>query len=70
MLAFRGSYDLSDDNIRSSEDLASSWTGLRPDGKAIIDSAATNYGWPLAFPNYADFWFKDKEEIATGAKVC
>ena len=68
MLAFRGSYDLSDDNIRSSKDLASSWTGLRPDGKAIIDSAAANYGWPLAFPNYADFWFKDKEEIATGAK--
>ena len=68
MLAFRGSYDLSDDNIRSPKDLASSWTGLRPDGKAIIDSAAANYGWPLPFPNYADFWFKDKEEIATGAK--
>lgn len=68
MLAFRGSYDLSDDNIRSSKDLASSWTGLRPDGKAIVDSAATNYGWPLPFPNYADFWVKDKEDIATGAK--
>ena len=70
MLAFRGKYDFSDANIRSSEDLASAWTGLRADGSALLDSADTNkgFGWSLPFPNYTDFWVKDKEDIATGAK--
>ena len=26
------------------------------------------FGWSLPFPNYTDFWVKDKEDIATGAK--
>ena len=68
MMTFRGSYDLSDANIRSSKDLAAHWTGLRADGAAVIDSAAATYGWSLPFPNYADFWLKDKEDINTGAK--
>ena len=70
MLAFRGKYDFSDANIRSSQDLASTWTGLRADGSALLDSANTNqgFGWSLPFPNYTDFWVKDKEDIATGAK--
>lgn len=70
MLAFRGQYDFSDANIRSSEDLASTWTGLRADGSALLDSADMNkgFGWSLPFPNYTDFWVKDKEDIATGAK--
>ena len=68
MMTFRGSYNLSDANIRSSKDLATSWTGLRADGTAVIDSAAAYYGWSLPFPNYADFWLKDKEDINTGAK--
>lgn len=70
MLAFRGKYDFSDANVRSSEDLASTWTGLRADGSALLDSANTNqgFGWSLPFPNYTDFWVKDKEDIATGAK--
>ena len=68
MMTFRGSYDLSEDNIRSSQDLAATWTGLRADGRDVIDSAAAYYGWSLPFPNYADFWLKDKEDIATGAK--
>ena len=68
MMTFRGSYDLSDANIHSSKDLATSWTGLRADGSAVIDSAAAYYGWSLPFPNYADFWLKEKEDIATGAK--
>ena len=70
MLAFRGKYDFSDANIRSSKDLASTWTGLRADGSALLDSANTNqgFGWSLPFPNYTDFWVKDKEDIATGAK--
>ena len=68
MMTFRGSYNLSDANIRSSKDLAAHWTGLRANGKAVIDSAAATYGWSLPFPNYTDFWLKDKEDIATGAK--
>ena len=70
MLAFRGKYDFSDANVRSSEDLASTWTGLRADGSALLDSADMNkgFGWSLPFPNYTDFWVKDKEDIATGAK--
>ena len=68
MMTFRGSYDLSEENIRSSQDLAATWTGLRADGSPVIDSAAAYYGWSLPFPNYADFWLKDKEDIATGAK--
>ena len=70
MLAFRGKYDFSDANIRSSKDLASTWTGLRADGSALIDSAdmSNGFGWSLPFPNYTDFWVKDKEDIATGAK--
>ena len=68
MMTFRGSYNLSDENIHSSQDLAASWTGLRADGKPVIDSAAAYYGWSLPFPNYADFWLKEKEDIATGAK--
>ena len=68
MMTFRGSYNLSDANIRSSKDLATSWTGLRADGTAVIDSAAATYGWSLPFPNYTDFWLKDKEDINTGAK--
>ena len=70
MLAFRGKYDFSDTSIRSSNDLASTWTGLRADGSALLDSADTNkgFGWSLPFPNYTDFWVKDKEDIATGAK--
>ncbi|MBF1309653.1 MAG: hypothetical protein HXN00_09525, partial [Porphyromonadaceae bacterium] len=68
MMTFRGSYNLSDANIRSSQDLATSWTGLRADGEAVIDSAAAYYGWSLPFPNYTDFWLKEKEDIATGAK--
>ena len=68
MMTFRGSYNLSDANIHSSQDLATSWTGLRADGSAVIDSAAAYYGWSLPFPNYADFWLKEKEDIATGAK--
>ena len=68
MMTFRGSYDLSEESIRSSQDLAATWTGLRADGRAVIDSAAAYYGWSLPFPNYADFWLKDKEDIATGAK--
>ena len=58
MLAFRGKYDFSDANVRSSEDLASTWTGLRADGSALLDSANTNqgFGWSLPFPNYTDFW--------------
>lgn len=38
MLAFRGKYDFSDANVRSSEDLASTWTGLRADGSALLSS--------------------------------
>ena len=68
MMTFRGSYNLSDANIRSSKDLAAHWTGLRADGEAVIDSAAAYYGWSLPFPNYTDFWLKEKEDIATGAK--
>ena len=68
MMTFRGSYNLSDANILSSKDLAAHWTGLRANGKAVIDSAAATYGWSLPFPNYTDFWLKDKEDIATGAK--
>ena len=68
MMTFRGSYNLSDANIRSSKDLAAHWTGLRADGSAVIDSAAATYGWSLPFPNYTDFWVKDKEDIATGTK--
>ena len=68
MMTFRGRYNLSDANIRSSKDLAAHWTGLRADGEAVIDSAAATYGWSLPFPNYADFWLKDKEDINTGAK--
>ena len=70
MLAFRGKYDFSDANIRSSKDLASTWTGLRANGQALLDSANTNqgFGWSLPFPNYTDFWIKDKEDITTGAK--
>ena len=68
MMTFRGSYNLSDANIRSSKDLAAHWTGLRADGAPVIDSAAATYGWSLPFPNYADFWLKDKEDINTGAK--
>ena len=68
MMTFRGSYDLSDANIHSSKDLATSWTGLRADGSDVIDSTAAYYGWSLPFPNYTDFWLKEKEDIATGAK--
>ena len=68
MMTFRGSYNLSDANIRSSKDLATSWTGLRADGSDVIDSTAAYYGWSLPFPNYTDFWLKDKEDINTGAK--
>ena len=68
MMTFRGSYNLSDENIHSSKDLAAHWTGLRADGEAVIDSAAAYYGWSLPFPNYTDFWLKEKEDIATGAK--
>ena len=68
MMTFRGSYNLSDENIHSSKDLAAHWTGLRADGSTVIDSAAAYYGWSLPFPNYTDFWLKDKEDIATGAK--
>ena len=68
MMTFRGSYNLSDANIRSSKDLATSWTGLRADGTDVIDSTAATYGWSLPFPNYTDFWLKEKEDIATGAK--
>ena len=68
MMTFRGRYDLSKDNILSSKDLAAHWTGLRADGAPVIDSAAAYYGWSLPFPNYTDFWLKDKEDIATGAK--
>lgn len=68
MMTFRGSYNLSEGKIRSSQDLAATWTGLRADGTAAIDSTAATYGWSLPFPNYADFWLKDKEDIATGAK--
>ena len=68
MMTFRGSYNLSDANIHSSKDLAAHWTGLRADGEAVIDSTAATYGWSLPFPNYTDFWLKDKEDIATGAK--
>jgi hypothetical protein len=68
MMTFRGSYDLSKDNILSSKDLAAHWTGLRADGSPVIDSTAATYGWSLPFPNYTDFWLKDKEDIATGAK--
>ena len=68
MMTFRGSYNLSDANIRSSKDLAAHWTGLRANGKDVIDSTAATYGWSLPFPNYTDFWLKDKEDIATGAK--
>ena len=68
MMTFRGSYDLSDANIHSSQDLAAHWTGLRADGSTVIDSTAATYGWSLPFPNYTDFWLKEKEDIATGAK--
>lgn len=68
MMTFRGSYNLSDANIHSSKDLAAHWTGLRADGSPVIDSTAATYGWSLPFPNYTDFWLKDKEDIATGAK--
>ena len=68
MMTFRGSYNLSDENIHSSKDLAAHWTGLRADGSDVIDSTAAYYGWSLPFPNYADFWLKEKEDIATGAK--
>ena len=68
MMTFRGSYNLSDENIHSSKDLAAHWTGLRADGSPVIDSTAATYGWSLPFPNYTDFWLKDKEDIATGAK--
>ena len=68
MMTFRGSYNLSKDNILSSKDLAAHWTGLRADGSPVIDSTAANYGWSLPFPNYTDFWLKEKEDIATGAK--
>ena len=68
MMTFRGSYNLSDENILSSKDLAAHWTGLRADGSDVIDSTAATYGWSLPFPNYTDFWLKDKEDIATGAK--
>ena len=68
MMTFRGSYNLSDENIHSSKDLAAHWTGLRADGTDVIDSTAATYGWSLPFPNYTDFWLKDKEDIATGAK--
>ena len=68
MMTFRGSYDLSDANIHSSQDLAAHWTGLRADGSTVIDSTAATYGWSLPFPNYTDFWLKDKEDINTGAK--
>ena len=68
MMTFRGSYNLSDENIHSSKDLAAHWTGLRANGEAVIDSAAATYGWSLPFPNYTDFWLKEKEDIATGAK--
>ena len=68
MMTFRGRYNLSKDNILSSKDLAAHWTGLRADGSDVIDSAAAYYGWSLPFPNHADFWLKDKEDIATGAK--
>ena len=68
MMTFRGSYNLSDANIRSSKDLAAHWTGLRADGSDVIDSTAAYYGWSLPFPNYTDFWLKEKEDIATGAK--
>ena len=68
MMTFRGRYNLSDANIRSSKDLAAHWTGLRADGSDVIDSTAATYGWSLPFPNYADFWLKDKEDINTGAK--
>ena len=68
MMTFRGSYNLSDENILSSKDLAAHWTGLRADGSPVIDSTAATYGWSLPFPNYTDFWLKDKEDIATGAK--
>jgi len=68
MMTFRGSYNLSDENIHSSKDLAAHWTGLRADGNPVIDSAAATYGWSLPFPNYTDFWLKEKEDIATGAK--
>ena len=68
MMTFRGRYDLSKDNILSSKDLAAHWTGLRADGAPVIDSTAATYGWSLPFPNYTDFWLKEKEDIATGAK--
>ena len=68
MMTFRGSYNLSDANIHSSKDLAAHWTGLRADGSPVIDSTAATYGWSLPFPNYTDFWLKEKEDIATGAK--
>ena len=68
MMTFRGRYNLSKDNILSSKDLAAHWTGLRADGSTVIDSTAATYGWSLPFPNYTDFWLKDKEDIATGAK--
>ena len=68
MMTFRGRYNLSKDNILSSKDLAAHWTGLRADGSPVIDSTAATYGWSLPFPNYADFWLKEKEDIATGAK--
>jgi len=68
MMTFRGSYNLSDENIHSSKDLAAHWTGLRADGTDVIDSTAATYGWSLPFPNYTDFWLKEKEDIATGAK--
>ena len=68
MMTFRGSYNLSDENIHSSKDLAAHWTGLRANGSPVIDSTAATYGWSLPFPNYTDFWLKEKEDIATGAK--
>ena len=51
MMTFRGSYNLSDENIHSSKDLAAHWTGLRADGSPVIDSTAATYGWSLPFPN-------------------